>query len=532
MFTKRFTRSALLPWAAGIVVVLLVLGGGVLGASKNLYGKLRTFNEILTLIHNNYVEEPDSDRLVESAIQGMLEGLDPHSSYIDAERYEKMQERNEGEYFGIGISFDIRDGYITVIAPIEGSPSDRLGIRAGDRIVKINGESAKGISTEVVYDKLRGPKGSIVHITIQREGAEKSLEYDIVRDKIPIYSVPYHFMLRSGVGYIRAIRFAKTTSEELETALRNLEQQGMQKLILDLRGNTGGFLNQAVEVSDKFLPGPKKMIVYTKGRIAGSSEEYYSTGTTSHPAVPLIVLVSHGSASASEIVAGSIQDWDRGLVVGQTTFGKGLVQRQYRMKDGSALLLTVARYYTPSGRLIQRDYTDREHYVANAYDDVDLNADADTSNADRPVYHTSGGRKVYGGGGIMPDVTLDIDYDLTALQEALEKGNHFFEFANHYVGETKMERGGDFEKFQREFTPGPIVLERFNTYLRDKKVEFKPEDFDQDAEYITRGIKREIAGNLWGPNERYRVIIEGDEALTRALGLFPEAELMAKNLKG
>jgi carboxyl-terminal processing protease len=533
MFMKRFRRSSVLPWAMGLVVLVLALGGGALAANKgqNLYGKLRTFNEILTLIHNNYVEEPDSDHLVESAIQGMLEGLDPHSSYIDAERYEKMQERNEGEYFGIGISFDIRDGFITVISPIEGSPSDRLGIRAGDRIVKINGESAKGISTEEVYDKLRGPKGSIVHIAIQRAGVEEPIEYDIIRDKIPIYSVPYHFMVRPGVGYIRAIRFSKTTSDELETALQNLERQGMQKLILDLRGNTGGFLNQAVEISDMFLPGTKKMIVYTKGRIPGSSEEYYSTGTTPHTPVPLIVLVNHGSASASEIVAGAIQDWDRGLVVGQTTFGKGLVQRQYRMQDGSALLLTVARYYTPSGRLIQRDYTDREHYIEQAYDDVDPNAAPDTTTGEKPLYHTDAGRKVFGGGGITPDVTLDIKYELTPLQETLEKGNQFFEFANHYVIEAKMSRGGDFEAFLDDFAAGPIVTDRFRTYLRDRKVEFKNEDYDKDLPYIQRALMREIAGNLWGPNERYRIILDGDEAISRSLALFPEATLMAKNLK-
>jgi len=358
MFIKRVNRSAVLPWAAGLVVLLLALGGGALAANKsqNLYGKLRTFNEILTLVHNNYVEEPDSDHLVENAIQGMLEGLDPHSSYVDAERYEKMQERNEGEYFGIGISFDIRDGYITVISPIEGSPSDRLGIRAGDRIVKIDGESAKGISTEVVYDKLRGPKGSIVHVTIQRDGYDDPIEYDIVRDKIPIYSVPYHFMVRPGVGYIRAIRFSKTTSEELETALQNLENQGMKRLILDLRGNTGGFLNQAVEISDKFLPGSKKMIVYTKGRIPGSSEEYYSTGSTGHPAVPLIVLVNHGSASASEIVAGALADpiHKRAVLVGTRTHGKGSVQGiTGYLGKGAQLKYTMAYYHLPSGQKVE-----------------------------------------------------------------------------------------------------------------------------------------------------------------------------------
>jgi carboxyl-terminal processing protease len=530
MLRSRWFRAGLLPGiaAAAILAVALVGGGGAAGS--NLYGKLRTFNEILTLIQNNYVDDPDADKLVESAIEGMLQDLDPHSSYIDAERFARMQERNEGEYHGIGISFDIRDGYITVIAPIEGSPSDRLGIRAGDRIIRIDGVSARGISTEEVFDKLRGPKGTTVHVTIQREGVDDPLEFDIVRDKIPIYSVPYHFMIRPGIGYVRAIRFAKTTGEELETALANLEAQGMQKLILDLRGNTGGLLNQAVEVSDKFLPA-SKLIVYTKGRIAGSTENYYSTGQSRVRSVPLICLVNHGSASASEIVAGALQDWDRGLIVGQTTFGKGLVQRQYRMKDGSALLLTVAKYYTPSGRLIQRDYSDRENYIAAAYDDVDPNAEPDTSSAERPVFSTNGGRTVYGGGGITPDISLDVDYSLTSLEEALERGNHFFEFANHYVARARMSRGGQFGEFAGAFTVGPAVLDQFKAYLMEKGVEFKAEEFDRDAAYIQRGIKREIAGNLWTPNERYQVIIDGDDAIARCLALFPEAELMAKNLK-
>jgi carboxyl-terminal processing protease len=307
LFRKRTAAFVALAVATGVLLGL-VLSDRVLAQSEkenSIYSQLRLFNKVLDLIQQNYVEEVDPEPLMQGAITGMLEKLDPHSTYVDAERFSRMNERNQGEYFGIGISFEIRDNFITVISPIEGSPSDRLGIRAGDRIIKIDGESAEGISTEEVFDKLRGPKGSRVHVTISRPGIEDLFEYDIERDKIPIVSVPYHFMLDDQTGYVRAIRFSATTSEELEQSIEDLRNQGMKRMIFDLRGNSGGYLNQAIEVSDKFLPGGKT-VVYTKGRIEGSSTYYYSTDNDKLPNFLLIVLVDHGSASASEIVSGAI----------------------------------------------------------------------------------------------------------------------------------------------------------------------------------------------------------------------------------
>jgi carboxyl-terminal processing protease len=357
IFYTASTILALVGVLAGFVFL-----GNVLAYGKTIYTQLGVFSQVLSYINDNYVDEVDGEKLIDGAISGMLEELDPHCNYLDPDRFKRMQERNRGTYYGIGISFDIVDGDLTVIAPIYGSPSDRLGIRAGDIIAEIEGKSAKGISREEVMDTLRGEKGSTVRVSIKREGVDGLLHFDIVRDEIPIYSVPYHFMIRDDVGYVRMTRFSATTSQELREAIDNLQSQGMEQLVLDLRGNSGGYLNEAIEVADMFLP-PNRKIVYTRGRLPDSSEDYYSTGKGKHTEPPLVIMVDGGSASASEIVSGAIQDWDRGLIVGETTFGKGLVQRQYRLKNGAALLLTVARYYTPSGRLIQRDYSDRDKYL-------------------------------------------------------------------------------------------------------------------------------------------------------------------------
>ena len=411
-----------------------VLTGQVHAESQGLLTQLRVFSQVLRFVEQNYVEEVDSTELVRSGIRGVLEDLDPHSTYVDPESFERMNERNTGEYEGIGVSFEIRDGWITVISAMEGGPSANLGIRPGDRIVKIAGESARGLANEDVVGRLKGPKGTSVSISIARPGLDKELEFTIVRDKIPIYSVPYAFMLDDGeTGYIRMIRFSATTAEELEKALRQLEGQGMKRLVFDLRNNSGGFLNQAIEVADKFIGG-NQVIVSTKGRIEGSSQFYYSTDATTHPRVPLIVLINHGSASASEIVAGAIQDHDRGVLAGVTTFGKGLVQRQFMLPDGSALLLTVAHYYTPSGRLIQRPYTDREEYLEHWRKEEGELEVAEQDTTGKPLSYTlNEHRPVYGGGGINPDVRITADFDLTDAEVQLETSRRFFEFANAYA---------------------------------------------------------------------------------------------------
>jgi carboxyl-terminal processing protease len=518
--------------------ILLVAGGGIalacilagvlclnngMASERTVYTQLQVLTEVLGLVTDNYVEKVNGEDLVDGAIKGMLEQLDPHTNYLDPDRFKKMQERNRGTYYGIGVSFAIVDGDLTVISAIDGAPAGKLGIRAGDVITKIEGQSAKGIKEEEVFDKLRGERGTIVHVTIRRPGEKDPREYDIVRDEIPIYSVTTSLMLKPGVGYIGLNRFSATTSDELEEALRKLETQGMQDLVFDLRGNAGGYLNEAIEVADKFLPGGKK-IVYTVGRIPDSNEEYFSTGRGKHTKYPLIVLINHYSASASEIVSGSLQDWDRGLLIGETSFGKGLVQRQYQLKNGGALLLTVARYFTPSGRLIQRDYTDRDKYLAETADEVDQEAQKDSSHTKMPEFHTATGRMVHGGGGITPDLKF-IDPKYSKLQMTL--GTSYFDFANQYIGETKP-TFASLDAFRTGYTVSDDVIQRFQGYLKEKKIDYQADSLKAEVDQVRAGIKREMARNLFGDNGRWAVVLDSDPEIAIAIQNFPQAELMAR----
>lgn len=516
---------------AGAVLVGFVMGSFLTGqvhAESTILSQLRVFSQILRHVKANYVEDVESEELVEAAIRGMLEELDPHSNYVEPEAFSRMNERNTGQYEGIGISFEMRDGWITVISAIEGGPSAHLGIRPGDQITEIEGESAKGLANEEVVSKLKGPKGTTVQIKVARPGLESELDFTIHRDKIPIYSIPYSFMLDDDrTGYVRMIRFSATTSEELETSLRKLEEAGMTRLILDLRNNSGGFLNQAIEVADRFISG-NQVIVYTKGRIDGSSQHYYSTDQATHDNFPLIVLVNHGSASASEIVAGAVQDHDRGVVAGVTTFGKGLVQRQYMLDDGSALLLTVARYYTPSGRLIQRPYEDREEYLRH-WGDAD-NADADPDTAGRPLHYTLNEKRiVYGGGGIRPDIVIPNPPAPNEVQSKLEASRLFFEFANEYATRTLDKDTVAFNDFLNEYEVDDDALEEFYTHaLATDVIEVTQDELNENADYIRTALKRELAGNLWGQTARYRVYLQNDEVVANALSHFSEAEMMAR----
>jgi carboxyl-terminal processing protease len=498
---------------------------------NNIYTDLALFNRVLNLVQTYYVEEMPSDSLIQGAIVGMLEQLDPHSNYIPPDRFTQMEERNRGSYSGVGISFAIIKGWLTVVSPLEGGPSEKLGIRPGDIITHIEGESAFGIKENEVFDKLRGPRGTTVKVTIRRGHEAEPIEYDIVRDEILIESVGYAFMLTPEVGYIRMSRFSAQTSDELEEAMQRLEGLGMQGLVLDLRGNSGGYLNQAVEVADKFLDAGK-MIVYTKGRIAGSSEEYFATEAT-HAPYPLVVLIDRGSASASEIVSGAVQDWDRGLVAGTPSFGKGLVQRQYPLPNGGAVLLTVARYYTASGRLIQRPYEagDREAYYEHAGDGGgpaagdSLAADAEAdSTAERPVYHTLvQGRPVYGGGGITPDVEVRERLMLSQLGARLSNGRKFFEYVNSAVAENTVRWDGSFEDFLKDFTVQDAVLDDFQTFLQEDKYEFQPDSLQANKEEMRRWLRSEIAQHYWGDDARYQVLISDDPATQRAVELMPQA---------
>jgi len=518
-----------------LFVVTLSLGGvflrDVLATTGNIYTDIALFNRVLNLVQTYYVEETPSDSLIQGAIVGMLEQLDPHSNYIPPDRFTQMEERNRGSYSGVGISFAIIKGWLTVVSPLEGGPSEKLGIRPGDVITHIEGESAYDIKENEVFEKLRGPRGTTVNVRIRRGHEPEPLEYDIVRDEILIESVGYAFMLAPEVGYIRMSRFSAQTSEELEEAMQRLESQGMQGLVLDLRGNSGGYLNQAVEVADKFIDSGK-MIVYTKGRIVGSSEEYYATDGT-HAPYPLVVLIDRGSASASEIVSGAVQDWDRGLVAGTPSFGKGLVQRQYPLPNGGAVLLTVARYYTASGRLIQRPYEagDREGYYEHAGDaggpapEDSALADADRdSTAERPVYRTLiQGRPVYGGGGITPDVEVADRMTVSRLGARLSNNRKFFEFVNVAVAENEVSWDGSFEDFLKGYTVSDPLIDHFQGWLQEDGYEFEPDSLQAHKDEVRRWMRSEIAQHYWGDDARYQVLISEDPAVQRAIELMPQA---------
>jgi carboxyl-terminal processing protease len=515
---KTVKQFGLVLFLTTIVIFIFTrLGNKDLYPSDSVRTQLERFQEVFYYINRFYVEVPDKEKIMTGAIEGMLSELDPHSIYIPAKNVEKVQEEFEGKFEGIGIEFIILSKILTVVAPIVGGPSEAVGILPGDQIIRINSESAYGITEDQVQKKLRGPKGTTVNVTIQRPGQAEPFDVVITRDQIPIYSVISSFMLDDQeTGYVYLNRFSKTTSEELEKALVDLEAKGMKNLILDLRMNSGGFLEQAFEVADKFLPAGYK-IVYTKGR-ASEEEAYYSTSAGTHTLYPLIVMIDHGSASASEIVAGAIQDLDRGLVVGETSFGKGLVQHQINLRDGSALRLTVARYYTPSGRLIQRPYDKGlMDYYADAYNDS-LKVKPDSLQK----FVTQGGRTVYGGGGITPDTTLTSPR-ITRFTNNLIRKRVFFEFGSTY-GSKHRELAQNFFKFLHSFEITEAMLDQFKDILKKQNIPLNEQALSKDLPFIKVLLKAELARNLWDSQRYYQIRISADSQINTALNLLPEAK--------
>ncbi len=511
-------------------------------AADNLFTNIRLLSGVLSLVNDNYVEKVDASKLIYSAIDGMLQALDPHSNFLSKESFTDMGERFSGKFYGIGIEFDVLDGYLYVISVIDGSPSEAVGLQSGDRLVKINGASAIGIKHDEVRKKLRGEKGTTVEVTVNRVGAEEPFNVTITRDRIPIRSVLSSFMLDEQTGYIQMVRFAKTTSDELETALNKLENVGMKRLIFDLRGNSGGYLDQAVEVSSKFIE-EGKMIVETRGRTRSSNQEFRSGGSI-HGQFPLVVLLDHRSASASEIVAGAVQDWDRGVIAGSRSFGKGLVQTLFaepHLRDGSALKLTTAQYYTPSGRLIQRDYKNKSYqeYVEEAFEDsdevvgqemIDENEDGID---DRPVFNTANGRTVYGGGGITPDVSIKAPkrkypFVIGKFHGWTPFDRACFEFATQY-GVNHQNLKDDFENFFGDFEVSDEMVEAFKKQISDSGISFSQEEFDTDLDVVKLQLKRSVARNMWGDEEAGKVGASGDVQLQKALLLFNTHEILVEN---
>ena len=527
------------PILAVVLTIGIVLGFQIdkVFSDDNLRNSIIKFNDVLTFTEKYYVEEVDTQVLVEAAINGMLNKLDPHSVYISAEQLQSVEENFRGDFEGIGIEFQVVNDTLTVVSPITGGPSEELGIKSGDRIIKINGKDALGLTNEDVRDKLRGKKGTKVNVTILRHGVTDPIEYEITRDKIPIYSVDTHFMLDNSTGYVSVSRFSETTYDELLSALNDLNKEGMKQLVLDLRGNPGGYLNQAFQIADLFIEGEKK-IVYTRGRRSEFDEDYYASQLSPFENIPLVILVNQGSASASEIVAGAVQDWDRGLIVGETTFGKGLVQRQFNLPDNSALRLTISEYYTPSGRLIQRDYKDKknkEEYYSEVYDREEtegdnLNHDVENDST-KPVYKTNGGRIVYGGGGITPDYIIKSE-NITEYTTNLLRNNTFYLYTLSYLdknsSEIKNQFGDDLEKFRNGFTIDDNIVKNFISFAETKNVKFVSEDFEKDEKYILARLKAQIARNFWKNEGWFSVLLSSDNQVSKAVTLFNEAKDLAK----
>lgn len=488
--------------------------------------------QTLAFIQRNYVKEVDNDKLVDDAINGILEGLDPHSIYIPKKQMKEMEEDMVGGFDGIGIEFSIIDDTLYVVSPLEGGPSEKLGIQAGDRIVEVDGENIAGIGLKDtdVMRHLKGPKGTQVKVGIVRRGVSDILEFDITRDVIPILSVPYSYMIDDKIGYLKVSRFSEKTYTEFALHLRELMDQGMENLILDLRNNPGGYLTRAYQMADEFLPAGK-MIVSTEGRVSDSRQQYVATSAINQfEEGGLIVLIDYGSASASEIVSGAVQDHDRGLIVGVRSFGKGLVQLQHKFMDNSAIRVVISEYFTPSGRCIQKPYdkssTEYEKEITERFESGEIYDESKIQIPDSLKYYTTSGRVVYGGGGIYPDVFSAPDTaggsryltDLTIKD--LFRSYAYSYFDDHAELEEKYK---DYKSYVRNFRVTNSMLESFQQYAADHGVKRDPKGYARSEDIIANRIKSYIGRKLYQDDGFYPVIHETDKVLQEAIRLMPKA---------
>ena len=520
--------SRTLTIAVAVVIASALLGGlfggRVLAGQDSLSQHYEAFTTALAAIETTYVGEVDSERLVYRAIGGMLQTLDPHSSFMDPRSYAQLRERQEGRYYGLGITINVIDGAITVMNLFEGSPAYRTGIRRGDVIARIAGEDAIGITSDQAVKQLRGPKGSTVVVSIRRRGYDRLIDLEVERDEITIQTVQGAFMIDDTIGYVRLRDFSETSSRELRAALRELDEIGMEALLLDLRDNPGGPLDQAIRVSNEFLPRGD-LIVYTRGRVPNSDQDYHAREDGNHNDIPLVVLVNRNSASASEIVSGAIQDHDRGLIVGETTFGKALVQSIYRVSQEAGLALTTARYYTPSGRMIQRPWDGSfDEYLTYSMRDQ---KPAEHAMSERRF--TDGGREVFGGGGIEPDRFMSgpiEGFDPSAFGRLLAARQEFALFAERFSaeGDTRIQDG---ERGRRRVSRGFVIddamMADFRSQLESRRLTIDEEAFAADAAFIRAMMHYEIDVALFSLEEARRNLTANDPQARYALTLFPEA---------
>jgi carboxyl-terminal processing protease len=531
-----------------LAVVLSALAGGVLGSGllarqDEVSTQYKIFTAALDAIEREYVDDTPSDRLVYGAIDGMLKTLDPHSSFFDPRSYRQLRERQQGSYFGLGIQIQAIDGDITVMSVFENSPAYKKGLRRGDVIARIRSDNknvepknvdangwqdAKGWTADQAVAQLKGPKGTTVEISLKRRGYEGLIDLEIERDAVSITTVRGAFMIDKETGYIKLADFSETSNEEVGAALRDLSAKGMKRLLFDLRDNPGGPLDQAIRIANRFLP-KGELIAYTRGRTPNSNEEYRATENSEYTHQPIVVLVNRSSASASEIVSGSLQDHDRGLIVGETTFGKALVQSVYTLgprTNPAGLALTTGRYYTPSGRMIQRPWDGSfDEYMT--YQLRDQNPQRNHDSAE--LRYTDAKRKVYGGGGIEPDKFMAGPYEgfnPTRFGRMLLARQTFANFADQFTaeGDTRMSAANKSRKrIARGFVVTDAMVNDFRDSLKTQRIAIDDAAFKQDEAFIVAMIHYDIDLALFGVEEARRNLIKRDPQAQFALQQFPDA---------
>ncbi len=511
-----------------LVLVLMISAvlGGMLGGQVRATTKgeedadaaMKHFSTILDLVEENYANDVDADKAVYGAIDGMLRTLDPHSKFFDPKAFTSLREDQRGKYYGLGITVTTRFGKVTVVSPpFVGSPAEKVGLRVGDVIGQVNGESTSGMDLNEVVSKLKGPRGTSVKIKVMRPGVDEPIEMNPIRDEIAKYTINTAFMIRPRVGYIRLDSFAETTGQELRDALKKLREElkrndakDFEGIVFDLRNNPGGLLQEAIEVCETFLQ-KGQLIVETRGRTKGSNRPYSSQKLNTDNSFPLVVLLNPQSASASEIVAGALQDHDRALIVGQTSFGKGLVQSVYPLSKNAGLALTTQKWFTPSGRLIQRDYSQISQF--------DYYNHRDTGPAKKDdIKHSDIGRIVYGGGGITPDYIVE-EPKANEFQTTLAAKYAVYTFVRDFLTKNPP--------IDISFQVSDAMVDQFKQHLTKRGIDFTEKDFQDNKDYVKRSIKYEIFYNRFGVAEAGRVLLEGDPQVNKALDLIPEAKDLA-----
>jgi carboxyl-terminal processing protease len=470
---------------------------------------VRDFTRVLDVVQNNYAEPVDVDKAVyQGAIPGMLRMLDPHSNFFDAKQFALLREDQRGKYYGVGMVVAPRENHTVVMAPYVGAPAYNAGLRPGDVIVKVDEKATDGLTTSEVADLLKGPKGTVVKITVAREGYAEPLVFTVTRDEIPRHSVDIAFLLKPGIGYIRLSGFNETTDREIAEALKQLNASQLDGLIFDMRGNPGGLLNEAVAVGDMFLD-------------SSPNRPYYAVRGNQGVTVPLVILVNNNSASATEIVAGAVQDHDRGLIVGETTFGKGLVQTVTPLSENTGLALTTARYYTPSGRLIQRDYKSISLY--------EYHYERKVPQHPTEIKLTDSGRQVTGGGGITPDIVVAAP-KLNKFEESLFRADVFIPVETGVGGFTRYYLGSK-PTITKQFEVDDSVMKTFREYLTKHNVHYTEPEMAENQDWIKRKIKQEIFMSAFGQQEGFKVLLEADPQVQKAVDSIPQARALYQNAR-